>query len=147
MSADTHRAVVQRLFDEVWKQGNVAVIDEIFAPEYIDHGALPGLSNRGPENHKQLLATLRSAFPDISNTLEEIIVEGDRAAFRNTLRGTHQGPFMGMAPTGRPFVQGQMHIVHFSEENKIVEHWAARDDLGMMQQLGVLPTSGRTSSH
>ena len=137
MSADAHRAVVQRLFDEVWDQGNVVVVDEIFAPEYLDHASPPGIINRGPENHKQLFAKLRSAFPDISNTLEEVIVEGNKVAFRNTLRGTHQGPFMGMAPTGRSFVQGQMHIVHFSEE-KMVEHWAARDDLGMMQQLGAI---------
>ena len=138
MSADAHRAVVQRLFDEVWDQGNVVVVDEIFAPEYLDHASPPGIINRGPENHKQLFAKLRSAFPDISNTLEEVIVEGNKVAFRNTLRGTHQGPFMGMAPTGRSFVQGQMHIVHFSEDNKMVEHWTARDELGMMQQLGVI---------
>ena len=137
MSADAHRAVVQRLFDEVWDQGNVVVVDEIFAPEYLDHASPPGIINRGPENHKQLFAMLRSAFPDISNTLEEVIVEGNKVAFRNTLRGTHQGPFMGMAPTGRSFVQGQMRIVHSLEE-KMVEHWAARDDLGMMQQLGAI---------
>lgn len=139
MSADAYRAVVQRLFDEVWEQGDITAIDEIFAPEYIDHGAPPGIPNRGPKNHKRLLAMLRSAFPDISNTLEEVIVEENKAAFRNTLRGTHQGPFMGIAPTGRSFVQGQVHIVRFSGD-KMVEHWAARDDLGMMQQLGVIPT-------
>ena len=147
MSADTYRAVVQRLFDEVWEQGNVAAIDEIFAPEYIDHGAPPGIPNRGPENHKRLLAMLRSAFPDINNTLEEVIVEGNKVAFRNTLRGTHQGPFMGIAPTGRSFVQLQMHVVHFSGDNKMVEHWAARDDLGMMQQLGVIPTPGQAPNY
>jgi hypothetical protein len=93
-SADAHRAIVQRPFDEVWGQENLAVIDEVFAPEYIYYSAPPGVPNRGPDNHSQLVEMLRSTFLDITNTLEEIIVEGDTVAFRNTLQGTNQGPFM-----------------------------------------------------
>jgi predicted ester cyclase len=80
----------------------------------------------------------RDAFPDLRFTAEDIIAEGDKVAARYTMRGTHQGEFMGVAPTGNRIEVTGIDIVRF-EGGKMVEHWANSDELGMMQQLGVIP--------
>jgi predicted ester cyclase len=80
---------------------------------------------------------LRTAFPDLHFTIEELIAEGDVVAGRLTMSGTHEGPLMGMPPTGRSVQQAHMHFVRF-RDGKAVEHWGVRDDLGMMQQMGIM---------
>ena len=85
---------------------------------------------------------LRTAFPDLRFTIEELVAEGDMVAGRLTMSGTHEGPLMGMPPTGRPVRQDHMHCVRF-EGGKAVEHWGVRDDLGMMRQLGVVAGPGQ----
>ena len=81
---------------------------------------------------------LRTAFPDLHYDTEELIAEDDKVVARTTMRGTHTGPFLGIPPTGRRFEQQQIHILRFVD-GKAVEHRAVRDDLGMLQQLGVIP--------
>ncbi len=80
---------------------------------------------------------LRTAFPDLHFTIEELVAEGDTVAGRLTMSGTHQGPLMGIPPTGRSVRQDHMHFVRF-RDGKAIEHWGVRDELGMMQQLGVI---------
>jgi predicted ester cyclase len=81
---------------------------------------------------------LRTAFPDLHFTIEELVAEGDTVAGRLTMSGTHLGPLMGMPPTGGSVRQDHMHFVRF-RDGKAIEHWGVRDELGMMQQLGVIP--------
>jgi predicted ester cyclase len=88
---------------------------------------------------------LRKAFPDIRYDVEELFAQDDKVAARTLLRGTHQGMFMGIPPTGRPVVQEQIHILRFVD-GKIVEHRAVRDDLGMLQQLGVIPAPAQAEA-
>jgi steroid delta-isomerase-like uncharacterized protein len=143
MSTEQNKAAVRRMYEGVHNRGDWAVCDELLAPEFVDHAAPPGNTSRGPESLKQTIGILRGAFPDLHNSVEDMVAEDDKVAFRVTSTGTHRGDFFGLPPTGRSFVQEQVHIVRLAD-GKFVEHWAARDDLGMMQQLGALPMPGQS---
>ena len=138
MSIEENKALFRRTYEEVFNQGNFALADELVAPDCINHEVPPGMPNRGPEAVRQPAMMLRAAFPDLHFTIEELVAEGDTVVGRMTMSGTHQGPFMGIAPTGHSVRQAQMHFVRFAD-GKGVEHRAVRDDLGLMQQLGVIP--------
>ena len=140
---EANKASFHRAYEELFNQGNLSLVEELIAPDFLNHEAPPG-SNRGPESMRQLIRMLRTAFPDLHFTIEELVAEGDTVAGRVTMSGTHQGTFQGMPPTGRSFRQAQMHFVRF-RDGKGVEHRAVRDDLGLMQQLGVIPASGQTN--
>ncbi|HEX6483042.1 MAG TPA: ester cyclase [Ktedonobacteraceae bacterium] len=133
-----NKATVQHLYEQLFNQGNLSVADEVIAPDFINHNAPPGSSNRGPASMRQLITMLSTAFPDMHYTIEELVAEGDTVVARVTVSGTHRGPFQGIPPTGRSFRQDQMHFIR-SRDGKVVEHRAVRDDLGVMQQLGVIP--------
>ncbi len=140
---EANKASFRRAYEELFNQGNLSLVEELIAPDFLNHEAPPG-SNRGPESMRQLIRMLRTAFPDLHFTIEELVAEGDTVAGRVIMSGTHQGTFQGMPPTGRSFRQAQMHFVRF-RDGKGVEHRAVRDDLGLMQQLGVIPTPGQAS--
>lgn len=138
MSPEENKAQYRRTFEEVFNQGNLALVDELVAPDFLDHEVPPGMNNRGPDSTRQLVTMLRTAFPNLHFTIEDLVAEGDTVAGRVTMSGTHLGPFQGIPPTGRSFQQAQMYFVRF-REGLAIEHRAVRDDLGMMRQLGVLP--------
>jgi len=138
MSPEENKAQYRRTFEEVFNQGNFAIVDELVAPDFLNHEIPPGMNNRGAEATRQAVTMLRTAFPDLHFTIEEVLAEGDTVAGRVTMSGTHLGPFQGIPPTGRSFQQAHMHFVRF-RDGKAVEHRAVRDDLGMMRQLGVIP--------
>jgi predicted ester cyclase len=137
VTAEENKIAFLRTYDELLNQGNLAVADEVIAPDFVNHEAPPGHS-QGPESMRALAGMLRTAFPDLHFTIEELIAEGDLVAGRVTMRGTHQGPYMGMAPTGRRVEQAHMHFVRF-QDGKAFEHWGVRDDVGLLRQLGLLP--------
>ena len=134
-----NKAQFRRIYEEMFNQGNLVIADELIAPDFLDHAAPPG-SNRGPESMRQLITILSTAFPDMHYTVEELVAEGDTVAVRVTMSGTHRGPgpLQGMPPTDRSVRVAQMHFIRF-RDGKVVEHRAVRDDLGLMQQLGVIP--------
>jgi steroid delta-isomerase-like uncharacterized protein len=138
MSVEDNKALIREIIEEVWNKGNLAAVDRYFAPDYVDHTPFPG-QGPGPEGYRQVVATIREAFPDLHLTLGDILAEGDKVAFRYTMEGTHQGDFMGIPPTGKPFSVGGMIFARIAE-GKAVERWANLDTLGMMQQLGVVPS-------
>lgn len=121
----------------------MAVVDELIATNYIDHDKRPDLVARDPESFKQVVTMLLTAFPDLRVTIEDQIAEGDKVASRFTMRGTHKGEFMGIAPTGRQVTFTGIGIRRIAG-GKLVEIWMNMDDLGMMQQLGVVPKPTRT---
>ena len=135
---EENKAQFRRMYEEGFNQGNLAVVDELIAPEFINHEAPPGMNNRGPESLRMVITMLRTAFPDLHFSIEHLVAEGDTVAGRLAMNGTHQGPLMGMSPTGRSVRQNHMHFVRFSD-GKAVEHWGVRDDVGMMRQLGTFP--------
>ena len=136
-SEEENKALYRRTFEEVFNQGNLAIVDDLVAPDYLNHEVPPGMNNRGPDSTRQIVRMLRTAFPDLHFTIEDLVAEGDTVAGRVTMSGTHLGPFQGIPPTGRSFVQAHMHFVRF-RDGKAIEHRAVRDDLGMMRQLGFI---------
>ncbi len=138
MSIEKNKAIARRIIEEGISQGRVDIADELIAPGFIDHSGPPGFPNTGPESFKQLVSAFRAAFPDLRATIEDLIAENDKVVVRGTLRGTHRGDLFGISATGRTFsitVTDTLRIVN----GKVVEHWGNEDDLGMMQQLGVIP--------
>ncbi len=134
---EANKAVVRRFFDEVMNEGRLGVIEEIFAPGYVNRHAHPG-QTPGPEGVRQLVTNVRGAFPDLVETVDDIVAEGDRVALRLTLRGTHQGPFRGVEATGRRVEVMGMAIVRV-EDGRIPEGWFFFDRDAMWEQLGVEP--------
>ena len=112
------------------------MIDELVAQDYIQHtkGVPPGRVGV-----QQFFTTLRAAFPDIHNTIEDMLAEGDRVVWRSTIRGTHTGPFRGIPPTGKQVTITAINILRIVD-GQFVENWGEQDNLGLMQQLGVIPT-------
>lgn len=139
-TAEENKAQFRRMYEEGLNQGILAVADEVIDPDCLDHEAHPG-GDRGPESMRALITMLRTAFPDLHFAIEHLVAEGDTVAGRLTMSGTHEGPLMGMPPTGRSVRQNSMHFVRF-RDGKAIEHWGVRDDLGMMQQLGVIGPPG-----
>jgi predicted ester cyclase len=137
MSTQANEAIVRRIFDDIYNQGNLAAVDEIFAANYVDHSAPPGFP-AGLESFKQSFGMFRAAFPDIHVAVEDEIAVGDKVVVRLTFNGTHTGPLMGMPPTNK-FVSITGIAIDRVENGKVVEHWVNRDDLGMLQQLGMIP--------
>ena len=135
---EENKAHYRRTLEEVFNQGNFALVDDLVAHDFLNHEVPPGMNNRGPESTRQVATMLRTAFPDLHFTIVELVAEGDTVAGRVTMSGTHLGPFQGIPPTGRSFEQAHMHFVRF-RDGKAIEHRAVRDDLGMMRQLGVIP--------
>jgi len=131
------QSVLQRIFDKAFNQGNLAAIDELVAPDGISHHLSWGI----PANRmglKQLIAMLRTAFPDLQCTIEDEIIEGDKVAAHWTMRGTHKGLFLGNSPTNKPIlVQGLIYAR--IENNQIIENWTMIDQMGVLQQLGLVP--------
>lgn len=137
MSIEANKRLVQHGFQRLMNQGELALADELVSADFLNHDAPPG-APRGPAGLRGVVTMLRTAFPDLYLEIEELIAEDDMVVARTTMRGTHAGPFMGIPPTGRRFEQQQFHIFRFVN-GKTVEHRAVRDDLGMLQQLGVIP--------
>ena len=136
MSTEANKAIIRRFVEEVQNGGDLTVLDEIAAADYVNHTAPPGVPP-DREGLKQLTAMFRRAFPDGRMTVEDLVAEGDRVVTRKTFRGTHGGELMGIPPTGRAVAIQLIDIVRLAD-GKAVESWSAADDLGMLQQLGAL---------
>jgi steroid delta-isomerase-like uncharacterized protein len=122
----------RRIIDAI-SQGDAAGLDELLAPDVVDHNAIPDQAP-GRDGFKQWMAAARTAFPDMRGTVEEVIAEGDRIAARMTWHGTHRGDFVGVGPTGKRVSFSAFHLVRFSQ-GRAVEWWGTADLLGALQQL------------
>jgi steroid delta-isomerase-like uncharacterized protein len=145
MSAEENKKVVQRFWG-VWEEENfVDLIDELLAPDYVNHS--PGTPDQptGPEGVKAVVSMFRSGMPDLRVTIDDMIAEGDKVATRYTIEGTHEGELFGVPPTGRRLSIESMTVERVSG-GKIREHRRITDTLDMMQQLGVVPESGQEES-
>jgi predicted ester cyclase len=141
MSTEENKANARRVFEEVFNKGNLSVVDELIATNYVGHA--PGMPDfKGPEGFKQYATMNRTAFPDLRMTTEDTVAEGDKVVNRWTARGTHKGDLMGIAPTGKQVTMTGMVITRYVG-GKQVEAWVLSDMLGMLQQLGVVPPMGQ----
>jgi serine phosphatase RsbU (regulator of sigma subunit) len=130
---EENKASFRRYLEQAWNQGNLEVVDEIF-DRYVAHQPDGSTLERGPEDVKRFVGEFRSAFPDLRLIIEEQIAKGDKVVSRGTIRGTHQGEFRGMAPTGEEVDIPGMAVFRFSSEGKVVESWDSYDQLSLMRQ-------------
>ena len=139
--SEENKAVARRLIEESGNNKNLDVIPELVTPGYVCHQA-GGEDTRGHEGLRQLVTMFFTAFPDVHITIEDQIADGDKVVTRWTARGTHQGNLQGIAPTGKQITVSGISIDRF-EAGKIAEEWELFDRMGMMQQLGVIPSLQR----
>ena len=142
MSTEENKAVVRRFVEEVQNRGNVALLDELAAPTFVNHSAQAGLPP-GVEGVKLVAMMFRQAFPDGHMTIEDMIGEGATVVTRKTFRGTHQGEFMGIPPKGKPVTMGLIDVVRVVD-GRVTEHWLRADTLGLLQPWA-LATPGQQS--
>ena len=130
--SEQNKTLARRWFEDLFSRGNLDVANEILSAEFVDH--LTHEDERGLEELKHYVSIYRTAFPDIQDTVEDIVAEGDKVVVRWTSGGTHQGEFMGVAPTGRHVRFSGMRLFRIAEK-KIVESWVNIDERGLQEQL------------
>lgn len=136
--SEQNKAIARQVIEEVFSKGRVDLLEQCYSPDYVGHDPVDPEDTRGIEGMRERVAQYRGAFSDMRVTTEDCFAEGDRVATRWTVRGTHDGDLMGIAPTGKQFVIDGLTIDRF-EDGKIVETWDNWDALGLMQQLGAIP--------
>ena len=139
IATERNKANLIRFYEEVINQGNIDVIDELMTPDFVHHGETLFPRIEGSQAIKAGVQGVISAYPDGHTTIEDMVAEGDVVVCRLSWRGTHQGPFMGIAPTGRVSSWRGISTYRFNDKGKIVERWANMDVIGQLQDLGVLP--------
>ena len=133
---EENKAMYRRLIQEL-DNGNFEIIDELCAPEFISH--FPGSPKpRNREEHKQVIRSFYTAFPDLRHTIEDLIAEDDRVVIRVTDRGTHEGEFLGIAPTGKEVAFSAIGVARVAD-GKFVETWVDLDWASIFQQIGTVP--------
>jgi steroid delta-isomerase-like uncharacterized protein len=117
----------------------IATHDELYGPEWV--GRFPGMPPLDAAGHLQYSEAMVVAFPDIDRTVEDLVAEGDKVVARWTARGTHTGDFQGLPPTGKVATSSGITIFRIAD-GKIVEEWSESDMLGLLQQIGAIPSGG-----
>jgi steroid delta-isomerase-like uncharacterized protein len=136
MSLEDYKALTLRLYEtigEVFRAGNVELLDALLAPDMVDHSAAAGPMT-GREPGKQLISVYARAFPDTQLTVELMVAEDDKVAAFVSYRGTNSGEFQGKPPTGKAVHVTGMDIMRY-RNGQVVELWSQFDDLGLLQQL------------
>jgi predicted ester cyclase len=143
---ETNTANVKKLIEEVINTGKLELCERYLDADridYQDYGLPPGLAN-GHEGFKRVLGPFIEAFPDLHLEVQFTVADEDRIALYVSTSGTHQGPFMGTAPTGKQFKVNGVDIFRFNEDGKVVAHWGVFDTFGMLAQLGLVPSQGQS---
>ena len=135
--SEQNKALYRRFIDEIINGKNTSVIPDLMAVDMVEHNPMPGQAP-GLEGMQATMTMFLSAFPDLHATIDVLVAEGDLVAGRMTTTGTHKGDFLGIAATGKQVKFSEIHIVRIAN-GKATEHWGNSDDMGMMQQLGVIP--------
>jgi steroid delta-isomerase-like uncharacterized protein len=132
-----NKALVAEFIDALFTRGEPAAVDRYLAPGFVNHDPFPGFTP-DREGLRQTALVFRQAFPDWHSRLEVLIAEGDLVAERFTARGTHQGELLGVPPTGHQVTLAGINIFRV-QDGKLLERWGRTDDLGLLQQLGIVP--------
>ena len=134
-----YKAMAERWYGEVMNEGKIEVIDELCSPDLVDNDPFPGTS---PDlaGLKDFVTQIRTAFPDLQMTVDDMILEGDRLAIRSTMRGTQEGEFMGTPASRKKVEVSGYDFVRF-EGDLAVEHWGVIDSAALMEQIGLAPAS------
>ena len=133
MTGESPRALYERVIEAI-DTGDVSLLELALAPDVVDHNPVPG-QPPGRAGFEHWLGVVRTAFPELTVDVEDVVVEGDRVAARVMWRGRHGGPFLGLPATGRP-VEFRAHHMARVADGRIVEFWGVADLLGALEQLG-----------
>jgi predicted ester cyclase len=136
MMDDARKHLIRRFYDEAWSRGDFGVTDQLFAGDYI--APLPG-SPPGPEGERRHVAMIRAVLPDLQVTINDVVAEGETVVARVSISGTDTGGFLGRPPTGRRVTYWAVTFFRFTGD-RISAYWAGADMLGLMIQLGVIPS-------
>ena len=142
MSAVDNKALVRRFWEGLVSTGDLSISDELLAPDYTVHYA--GNPPMDRDGFLQFLGALRTAFPDVAVTVEDVLAEGDVVAVRWTWRGTQNGPFLGLPPTGESVTGSGIGLFRIAN-GRIVEDFVQEDTFGLLQQIGAIPSPGRAT--
>jgi steroid delta-isomerase-like uncharacterized protein len=143
MSVEENKAVVRQFF-ETFSRNDFAAFEAVTSQDIVYHTAPPGISP-GIQGYRELMGMYHGAFPDMQLTIDDVLAEGDKVVTRFTPSGTHRGELMGIAPTGKRVSIDGISIVRVAG-GKVVEEWDQLDMLGMLQQMGAIPTPGQESA-
>lgn len=138
--SEQNKAVIRKLVDGLWNRRDPKVFDATFSDRFVDRTPMPG-TDGSKAGFKQMVMGLQSAFSEDHTTLDDLVAEGDRVAWRWTFRGKHTGPLMGVPATGKQVTITGITIDRISG-GQIVERWHQIDTMGMMQQIGAIPAPG-----
>ena len=141
MGPQDPESVYRRIVDEVINGGNVATLDDLASPDFVEHEELPPGIPKNREGVKQFFSLLHTAFPDTTATIENLVVQGDMVAARIVVTGTHRGDFAGIPPTGKQVSIQVFDLVRVID-GKMTEHWGLSDQFSLLQQLGAIPAPG-----
>jgi len=140
MSTEDNKALVQQFFEQVINLRNLAALDQFVSPNAVNHTVPAGM----PQGPGQFLSLHLNAFPDVQATVEDLLADGDKVVARVSYRGTQQGAFRGISPTGKQIAVMGINIFRIAD-GKMVEHWGLSDRISALQQLGVVPPLGQVS--
>jgi len=132
-----NKKLAQRSNEKLWGEGNLEIIDEYVAEDYVEYNTASPEPIRGKEGYRENVEMVHRAFPDLEVTTKDLIAEDDKVVTRYTLTGTHEGQLMGIEPTGNE-VEVEGISIGRLEDGQVVEGWSNIDVMGMMQQLGVV---------
>jgi predicted ester cyclase len=138
LSVEEKRNVLKRVSGEIFGQGRIDVVDELLAPDFVDHDPLPGVTP-DREGVKELVGLFRKAFPDFEVQVLHTVVEGDKAVDHIASTGTHLGEFMGVAPTGIRISTSAIVLSLLNEQGQIAARWQRFGAMQLLQQLDVIP--------
>jgi len=139
---ERNKAIIRRLIEDVYNQGNLDVLDALVAADVFNHAAVPE-HQHGIAGFKHVMEWVREFSSDVHYDIEDIIAEGDKVGVRMTQSGTHTGTVRGIPPTGKSFSVDYVHWFRLAD-GKVAEMWAVRDDLTRQQQLGLMPAPGES---
>jgi predicted ester cyclase len=139
MTTDDNKRLAGRALTEIYAKGDLELADELVHPDFVDHEPAHPELPTGPESVKKTVRRLHAVFGGLRFEVEDEIGEGDKVVQLVTMSGRHAGPLIGREPTGKEFAVRHIYIWRIADD-KIVEHWGSRDDLGLLAQLGLLPT-------
>jgi steroid delta-isomerase-like uncharacterized protein len=143
--AQRNKALVRRYFEETMNKENQAAFAEFVAPDFVHRVVGLGESKPGPEGDREFHAIIKSAFPGSRVTIEDMIAEGDKVVVRITCQNKHQGDFMGIPATGKDCPISTLTIARVKDD-KIAEIYTVADLLGLLQQIGAVPSLGQARS-
>jgi steroid delta-isomerase-like uncharacterized protein len=137
MSAEHNKAIVRQMVEQLQSRHDLSAVDELFAADFVDHSAPPGLP---PDRAgvKMQFTMFFDAFPDLRVVIHDQVAESDNVVTRKTFHGTHRGDLIGIPPTGQPVAFDVIDILRL-RDGKITDHWNVVDQLALLRQIGAIP--------